>query len=248
MITRSQISLIRSLQQKKSRDEHGLFVAEGTKIVQELIGSSVQISAIYSSTNFQHSIFSDRIEVVRIKESDLKRMSSLTTPNEVLAVCRIPKHELRVEPNRLALVLDTVQDPGNLGTIIRIADWFGIGSIICSADTADCYSPKVVQATMGSIARIKVHYISLENFFSETHANHPDLKIYGTSLDGENVYGLPLSKAGLIVLGNESKGISEKILAHCTERIAIPNFGGTAESLNVATAAAIICSEFRRRN
>src|ERR1051326_702183 len=261
MLTKNQSKFIASLRLKKNRDESGLFVAEGAKIVNEILHSGIKVRQIYSSRNFQLSIFNYHVEVVRIRESELKRISSLSTPNEVLAVCEIPEYKLDIPllKKELSLVLETVQDPGNLGTIIRIADWFGIKNIICSPDTVEVYNPKVIQATMGSISRVKVHYCDLPSLFRDLdqgRAQEPEHKkkknpsagfpVYGALLDGENIYRQQLSTAGIIVMGNESKGISENILPYITHRISIPNYGGGAESLNVAIATAVICAEFRR--
>ena len=211
MLSKNQAKFISSLKQKKSREEHGLFVAEGAKIVNEILHSGIKVREIYSSTNFQLSILNPDLTVIRIKQNELKKISSLTTPNEVLAVCEIPKTEFNIFSigMKLSLVMDTVQDPGNLGTIIRIADWFGIENIICSEETVEVYNPKVIQATMGSITRVKVHYTNLFEFLKQYKEEFPDLKIYGALLDGENIYEKKLSKEGLIVIGNESKGISD---------------------------------------
>jgi TrmH family RNA methyltransferase len=249
MLTKNQAKFISSLKLKKNRDEHGLFVAEGTKIVSEMLNSGIKVKQLFSSSNFQLTIFNYHIDVIRIKENELKKISSLSTPNEVLAVCEIPHYKLNLKElgTKLSLVLDTIQDPGNLGTIIRIADWFGIENIICSNETVEVYNPKVIQATMGSIARVKVHYTDLFKFLQELNAKKPDLKIYGALLDGENMYSKKLSEKGLIVMGNESKGISEMLLPYISDRISIPNYGSGAESLNVAIATSVICAEFRRK-
>lgn len=266
MLTKSQTKYINSLKQKKNRESQGLFIAEGIKIVSALGGlnsssssiestnggqEGIKIRAIYSSVNFQLSIFNYPIEVIRIKENELKKISSLTTPNEVLAICEIPKYKLDTKTlsKKITLVLDTIQDPGNLGTIIRVADWFGIENIICSNDTVEVYNPKVVQATMGSIARVKVHHVQLEKFLSDVRRQMPDVRIFGAVLNGENLYEKNLSKEGMIVIGNESKGISDELLPFITDKIKIPSYSNgatSAESLNAAIAAAIICSEFRR--
>jgi len=251
MLSKNQAKFINSLKQKKFRDEHGLFVAEGAKIVNEILNSGIKVREIYSSINFQHSIFSHEIKVIRIKASELKKMSSLSTPNEVLAVCEIPKGDFNIFSigMKLSLVLDTVQDPGNLGTIIRIADWFGVENIICSEETVEVYNPKVIQATMGSITRVKVHYVNLLEFLKKYKEEFPELKIYGALLDGENIYGQKLSKEGLVVIGNESKGISEELMPFITDKIKIPSYSvneTSVESLNAAIAAAVICAEFRR--
>ncbi|MFH1319435.1 MAG: RNA methyltransferase [Bacteroidota bacterium] len=269
MLSKNQISFINSLKLKKYRDKHGLFIAEGEKIVIELFSSSFKIHSIYAIKNWIKKIsdipelfgtnknlalpaqggpaLGGNFELFEVTEKELKRISSQTTPNEVLCTVKIPayKLELREIMCSLNLVLDNIQDPGNLGTIIRIADWFGIKNIICSKDCADAYNPKVVQATMGSVARVKVHYIELKDFLLNV-SKKTNLPVYASILDGESIYELQLSNKGLIIMGNESIGISEKILHFITDKISIPSFGG-AESLNVAVATAIVCSEFRRK-
>ncbi len=258
MLSKNQVKFINSLKLKKNREAEGLFVAEGIKIVNELLHSGIIVKQIYSSRNYQLSIFNYHIDVVRIKESELKRISSLNSPNEVLAICEIPSHTLSPAAliNKLCLVLDTIQDPGNLGTIIRIADWFGIEHIICSPETVEVYNPKVVQATMGSISRVQVHYTPLAGFLEDMN-KQGSCRIYGALLDGEELYKTTLSDSGLIVIGNESKGISPELLPFITDKIRIPHFTPsgkealssitTAESLNAAIATSVICSEFRRR-
>ena len=259
MLSKNEIKFINSLKLKKNRDAEGLFVAEGVKIVNDLLHSGMKVKQIYSSRNFQLSIFNYQIEVIRIKETELKRISSLNTPNEVLAVCEIPKYLLDpcLLAKKLNLVLDTIQDPGNLGTIIRIADWFGIENIICSHETVEVYNPKVIQATMGSISRVKVHYTNLPSFMEDLKAISPEVKIFGACLDGENLYSSEVSPKGFIVIGNESKGISPELMSYLTNKILIPSFaanltdlkapGSSVESLNAAIATSIICSEFRRK-
>jgi len=254
MLAKNEIKYINSLKLKKTREQEGLFVAEGVKIVNDLLHSGIKVKTIYSSRNFQLSIFNYHIDVIRIKESELNRISSLNSPNEVLAICEIPKYDLdpaQLTP-KLNIVLDTLQDPGNLGTIIRIADWFGIENIICSPETVEVYNPKVIQATMGSISRVKVHYTDLGDFLKGLSGS----KVYGAVLDGADLYATKLSDKGFIVIGNESKGISPELLPYITDKIRIPSFGtpvsdlksgiSTAESLNAAIATAVICSEFRR--
>ncbi len=251
MLTKAEVKFIQSLRQKKGREEHNVFVAEGVKMVEELLSSALKVKQIYSSRNFQHSIFSNHIEVIRISEKELARISSLVTPNQMLAICEMPDYKLGSLKNRLSLVLDGLQDPGNMGTIIRIADWFGIDDIICSPDTVDVYNPKAVQATMGSIARIRVHYAELKPLLDE--AISAGVKVFGASLEGEDIYTSRLSKKGMIVIGNESKGISEALQASVSDKLRIPSFPhtittpGGPESLNAAIATAVICSEFKRR-
>ena len=255
MLSKNQIKFVNSLKQKKFREEHNLFIAEGTKIVPELLNSSIVVKQVFATSEFLRSTnIASSIERFEIKATELERISALSSPNEVLAVCEIPKYELDSASlkDQLTLVLDDIKDPGNLGTIIRIADWFGIGNIVCSNETADAFNPKVVQATMGSIARIKTHYVSLTDFikFQISDFKQP---VYGALLEGKNIYSEKLSSAGLIVIGNESRGISEEVQKLITDKISIPSFShyksgsGEAESLNAAIATSIICSEFRRR-
>ena len=243
MITKADIQLVRSLADKRAREERGLFVAEGSKIVDELAASSFTLHRIFTSA--EKGYLYPAAEVVTAKE--LERMSSLKSPADVIAVVGIPQYELPEKTGaELTLALDDVQDPGNVGTIIRIADWFGIRDILCSHATADAFAPKVVQATMGAISRVRIHYCDLVQVLSGVGA-----PIYGTFMSGTNIYGAPLSQNGVIIMGNEGKGISKEVEELVTERIAIPSYPagrtGGSESLNVATATAIVCSEFRRR-
>ncbi len=255
MISKNQIKFVNSLKQKKYREEQNLFVAEGNKIVKELLVSSIVVKQVYATSDFMRNNKLDHsIERFEVKENELERISSLVTSNEVLAVCEVPSFNFAIESlqNKLTLVLDEIKDPGNLGTIIRMADWFGIETVVCSLHSADCFNAKVVQATMGSISRIKVVYKELASFFQEFTLMNQD-PIYGALLGGENIYSSKLTKSGLIVIGNESRGISETALPFITHQISIPSFfyykteGGEAESLNAAIATSIICSEFRRR-
>lgn len=255
MLSKSQISFINSLKQKKYREEHRLFIAEGAKIVPELLNSTVVVKQVYATSDFlRNNVIPATVERFEIKENELERISSLTKANEVLAVCETPNYVVDNESlkGKLTLVLDDIKDPGNLGTIIRIADWFGIENIVCSSETVDAFNPKVVQATMGSIARIKVHYIDLVEFLQQQITNNKQL-VFGALLEGKNIYSEKLSPEGLIVIGNESRGISDEVQKLITDKISIPSFshyksgGGEAESLNAAIATSIICSEFRRR-
>lgn len=250
MLSKNQVKFVTSLAMKKFRSEHGLFIAEGVKIVNELLSSSIVVKQLYATKEYlsELEIRNPQPEIYEVSESELQRISQLTTPNRVLAVAEVPKYELNHEELRdqLTLVLDDVRDPGNLGTIIRIADWFGIPHVICSPTSADAWNSKVVQATMGSIARIKVHYTDLEKFLPAMQ-----LPVYGAVLEGDNIYSKKLQQKGLIVIGNESRGISGAVLAHVTDKITIPNYSGNnqlgeAESLNAAIATAVICAEFRR--
>lgn len=231
VISKNKIKLIHSLETKKGREKAGLFVAEGPKVVNDLLYAG------FTAEN----IFED-IE-------DIKKISFLQHPQSMLGVFKLPRNEHYTEFSitQLVLALDGVQDPGNLGTIIRVADWFGIKDIFCSLDTADCWNPKVVQATMGSIARVQLHYVDLNKMVESLPADYP---IYATLLDGENIYKQELSHHGMIVMGNEGKGISPLLRTKINRKLYIPNYSSnedTAESLNVAIATSIVCAEFRRR-
>lgn len=248
MISKSQIKLIHQLQSKKFRKREGLFVAEGPKVVGDLL-KRFQPSAIFATAEYKETLGNNNIEVTEVSEDELLRISFLQHPQQVLALFPLSDDtsKVTVDTSKLALALDSVQDPGNLGTIIRIADWFDIDTIYCSEDTADAYNPKVVQATMGSIARVKLVYTDLLSLFTTLPPSYP---VYGTLLDGDDIYSQDLSKEGIIVMGNEGKGISQPLRKFINHRLLIPSFrkGDTAESLNVAVATAITCSEFRRRS
>ena len=241
MVSKNQIKLITSLQQKKYRKQEQLFFAEGVKVVQELLHSNFELQDLF--TTKQDFLTVPKNKVHAISEAELKKISALTTPNSCLAVFKIPKVKEMVE-KELIIALDDVRDPGNLGTIIRLCDWFGIETLFCSEESVDIYNPKVVQATMGSISRVNVVYGNLETFLSQTK-----LPIFGTFMDGKNIYQEELPKEGIIVMGNEANGISTSVEKLVSERIAIPRFGNlqVTESLNVATATAIILSEFKRK-
>ena len=240
MVSKNQIKLITSLQQKKFRKEHQLFFAEGKKVIQELIHSNFFLENLFTTTASFPEVNPKKI--LPISESELKKISALTTPNDCLAVFRMPESK-SINETGLIVALDDIRDPGNLGTIIRLCDWFGISELVCSEETVDIYNPKVVQATMGSIARVNVTYVNLEKFIAET-----TLPVFGTFMDGDNIYKSDLPKEGIIVMGNEANGISSQIEKAVNHRIAIPRFGNLqqTESLNVATATAIILSEFKR--
>ena len=251
MISKNQIKYIRQLEQKKFRKREKCFVAEGPKVVGDLM-RQYQPKAIFATEDWNGVGLTGPVPVSRVTDDELHRINFLQTPQQVLALFPIPDHS--TNPNyslftnhySLSLALDGIQDPGNLGTIIRIADWFGIDTIYCSEDTADAYNPKVVQATMGSLAHVHIIYTDLIQLFDKLPKDFP---IYGTLLDGNDIYQQPLSEHGIIVMGNEGNGISEAVRQHVTHRLLIPNFhqGDSAESLNVAIATAITCSEFRRR-
>jgi TrmH family RNA methyltransferase len=240
MVSKSQIKLIRSLHQKKQRHAERLFIAEGFKVITEFLQSRFKLVQLYVTEDIFSEVQS--IHRVLISASELEKISALTTPSNCLAVFEIPSDS---QPRFAGLVvaLDDIRDPGNLGTIIRLCDWFGIHEIICSEETADIYNPKVVQASMGSLARVHVHYVNLEQVLSAT-----SLKLFGTFMDGNNIYELDLPQEGIVVFGNEANGISDNISALIKNKITIPRFGDIqkTESLNVATATAIILSEFRR--
>lgn len=254
MLDKNKIKFINSLKKKKFREESGYFIVEGDKLVNELLSSSLEIESVLGLSPWLNRVkraSANVKEIIAISEAELNRISSLTTPNQVLAVAKMPQYSYQIEEisSRLSLVLDNLQDPGNLGTIMRLADWFGIEHIFCSPNSVDVYNPKVVQATMGAIFRIQVHYtplIELMNYFTRI----PGFKIYGTFLEGNNIYEKDLEQKGLIVMGNESQGISAEIGTFINEKLFIPSFTGgrkTSESLNVSIATAIVCSEFRRR-
>ncbi len=251
MLSKNDIKNIKSLEHKKFRTEKGLFIAEGHKTVLELTGkfSCTLLAATQDWLDCHRNIPAERIESVTTDE--LKRASLLQSPQDVLAVFRIPKSEIKMSDtaqNNLVLALDDVQDPGNLGTIIRLADWFGIKDVFCSKGTADIYNPKAVQATMGALTRVRVHYTDLKQSIKELPESVP---VYGTFLDGEIIYDTKLSANGVIIMGNEGNGITPEIKQSATHKLYIPNWpkgAPTSESLNVAIATAIVCSEFRRRN
>ena len=255
MLSKNQLKLVRSLELKKNRKKEGLFVAEGPKVVGDLLRAGFVPHSIFmvQGSGFMVQGSGARVQgsSFLVTDDELRKLSFLQHPQEVLALFEIPSpgslpfREGLVVGSPLALALDGIQDPGNLGTIIRIADWFGITTIYCSEDTADCYNPKVVQATMGSLAHINIVYTNLEALLQSVHC-----PIYGTLLDGQNIYQQQLSNEGIIVMGNEGNGISPAIRQLVTHKLLIPNYntaGETAESLNVAIATAITCAEFRRR-
>ncbi len=247
MISKNKIKYIRSLELKKNRNKEGKFVAEGFKVVDDLLALQPADLIVATQEWLHGKHLADQTEVIEVTEEELKKVSFLQHPQQVLAVFRqATSGDYSINTCELSLALDGVQDPGNLGTIIRIADWFGITHIYCSQDTADVYNPKVVQATMGSIARVKVEY---GNLLALVESLPADVPVYGTLLDGDNIYQQQLENRGLIVMGNEGKGISPALAKKVNRRLLIPNFPegrATADSLNVAIATAITCSEFRR--
>ena len=248
MLSKNKIKYIRSLELKKNRKEEKVFVAEGHKLVGDLLGyfPCRLLVAIPAWLEKHPKVEAD--EIIEVTPDELTRASLQKTPQEVLAVFEQPTWTYEVESvsKSLCLALDDIQDPGNLGTIIRLADWFGIEHIFCSQGTVDVYNPKTIQATMGALARVKLHYCHLPSLI----ASLGDVPVYGTFLDGENMYGKTLTDHGLIVMGNEGNGIGEEVAKLVNERLYIPNYPPqreTSESLNVAVATAVICAEFRRR-
>ena len=241
MVSKNQIKLITSLQQKKYRIANQMFFAEGIKAVNELLTSNFELVNIYTTLNDFTSVPSDKKTI--ISESDLKKISALATPNTCLAVFYMPA-EKPIISSGLIVALDSIRDPGNMGTIIRLCDWFGVEQILCSKETVDIYNPKVVQATMGSITRVNVSYIDLISYLSTV-----TIPVFGTFMDGENIYQSSLPSEGIIVMGNEANGISKEIESTVKSRLSIPRFGTVqkTESLNVATATGIILSEFKRK-
>lgn len=242
MVSKNQIKLISGLHQKKQRFANQLFFAEGVKVIQELLQSNFELEHLYTTQNDFETVQSSKRTL--INEQELKKISALSTPNTCLAVFKIPTEKKIIESD-LILALDDIRDPGNLGTILRLCDWFGIKQIICSKETVDIYNPKVVQATMGSIARVNVNYVDLKTYIGQTK-----MPVFGTFMDGDNIYKSDLPKNGIIIMGNEANGISDEIEKMITCRLTIPRFGELqkTESLNVATATAIILSEFKRNS
>ncbi|SIS94532.1 RNA methyltransferase, TrmH family [Zobellia uliginosa] len=239
MVSKNQIKLVKSLHQKKYRNRHNLFVAEGRKVVSELVASDFKVNAVYSTDAEIEVGAAGLVELV--SEAELKKMSALTTPNKVLGVFEIPKAR-KPDLTGWVVVLDDVRDPGNLGTIIRLCDWFGIEHLICSLNTVDCYNPKTLQATMGSISRVNIGYTDLPTFLEGV-----SVEIYGAFMDGESVYTKTMPESGILVMGNEANGVSKEVEALVSRKISIPQFGkSTTESLNVATATAILLNEIRR--
>jgi len=241
MISKNQIKLIKSLQQKKYRKLYQLFFAEGVKVIQELLNSNYELVEIFTTQELFPNV--DKSKLNFISEAELKSISALVTSNECLAVFIIPEKQEADFSNTLQIALDDIRDPGNMGTIIRLADWFGITNVICSEETVDVYNPKVIQSTMGSIARVNVMYCDLKRYLLDVQ-----VPVYGTLLEGKNIYAEKLMQPSIIVLGNESNGISEAVQHLITHKITIPRFGSLqqTESLNVATATAIVLSEFCR--
>ncbi|SEL06109.1 RNA methyltransferase, TrmH family [Aquimarina amphilecti] len=242
MVSKNQKKLINSLHQKKYRKQHGLFVAEGKKVINELLEANLRLHSLFALDTSYFEISSEN--VFNVTETELKIISFLTTPQFAVAIFYIPETQ-SVMGDGLILALDDVRDPGNLGTIIRLCDWFGITDLVCSEQTVDCFNPKVIQATMGSVTRVNIVYTNLNNFLT---SKKEEFSVYGTFMDGDIIYKEQLPKKGVIVMGNEANGISKEVEFLVNKRIAIPRFGTAqvTESLNVATATAIILNEFRR--
>ncbi|MBQ0737424.1 RNA methyltransferase [Aquimarina celericrescens] len=240
MLSKGQIKLINSLSQKKYRQKNALFVAEGIKVIKELLNSNFELERLFSEADL---FFTENNKMQLLEANELKKITKLATAQTALALFKIPQKKQTITEDFI-VALDGVRDPGNLGTLIRLCDWFGVKQLLCSKDTVDCYNEKVVQATMGSIARVEVIYGDLAEEISKL-----DLPVFGTFMNGENIYESSLSSKGILVLGNEANGISDEIKQLSKHQISIPQFGETknTESLNVATATAILLSEFKRR-
>ena len=254
MISKTRIKFIKSLQTKKVRDEERLFVIEGDKLVKEFLSAKIPIKFLVAKPEFINGLqpglyrFCNMIEAVSYDE--LKQISTLKTPHNALAVVHMPEREMNISEiiNQFCVALDFVQDPGNLGTIIRAAGWFGIKNIVCSLDCVDVYNPKVIQASMGALLHVNVFYYDLKKLF--TYAAEKSIAVFGTMLEGNSIYDHKLDNKGIILLGNESKGISDELIPFITEKIRIPKFSNAKEgidSLNVGMAASIVFSEFLRK-
>ena len=238
-LSKNQLKLITSLSQKKYRLKHNLFIAEGIKVVDEFLNSDYELSHLFLTDN---SLFTNVEERTLISEVELKKISSLKSPNKVFALFKIPNVIIKNDAG-LIVVLDGINDPGNLGTIIRLCDWFGINQLVCSKNTVDCFNTKVVQASMGSLTRVAVNYTDLIEYLRNTN-----LPVFATDMKGDIVYKQELPKDAILILGNEANGIGEELLKLADYKVSIPRFGNLqqTESLNVATATAILLSEFKR--
>jgi RNA methyltransferase, TrmH family len=255
MISKNKVKLIISLQKKKVRDEERLFVIEGDKLVKEFLSADVPIKTLVAKTEFILSLPPDLIgnlrEIIEVSDKELKQISSLKTPHNTLAVVSMFERDLRTSDvlRNLCVALDCIQDPGNLGTIIRAAAWFGIKNIVCSPDCVDVYNPKVIQASMGAILHVNLYYSDLKKLFLT--AEKKNIPVYGTMLEGNSIYQKNIDNKGIILFGNESKGISAELLEYVTEKIMIPGASKSTpgiESLNVSMAASIVFSEFLRQS
>lgn len=247
-LSKNKLKYIRSLKEKKYRSEYGTFVAEGNKLVCDLL-PHLKCQMLVATSSFLATADTSNIdEVIEVNEGQLAQASFLQNPQQALGVFFQPKTENTENiEDQLVLALDGIQDPGNMGTIVRLADWYGIKNIYCSDDTVDIYNPKVVQATMGALARVNIHYSDLIDFLNK----NKNIPVYGTFLDGKNMYEQELTRHGIVVMGNEGNGIRPETERLITEKLYIPNYPmgrQTSESLNVAVATAVICAEFRRRS
>jgi len=240
MLSKNQFKLINGLKKKKFRIQNNLFIAEGIKIVEELISSKFKLKTLFCTEDYTNKLQVENIQIISDKE--LKNISEFTSPNQVLAIFEIPEKDT-IKNTGFTLVLDEINDPGNLGTIIRLCDWFAVDQIICSTNTVDCFNPKVVQSSMGSLSRVSIIYSDLKPFLEKE--TRP---IYGALLNGENLYKTSLPKNAVLIMGNEANGINKEVQNTITKPITIPQFGNVqnTESLNVATATAILLSEFKR--
>lgn len=251
MLSKNTIKRIKALHRKKYRQSEGVFIAEGVRIMEELLNSDMRIRALYYTEEWESRLSKvpETISLKPVNREDMERITTLTSPTPVLAIVEIPQAELSESDlqQHLILALDTIQDPGNMGTILRLANWFNIKTVLCSENTVELYSPKVVQASMGAVAHLRVHYVNLPSLLKKLK---PNLPIYGTLLDGHNVYNTKLSDKGIVVMGNEGNGITPEVKQHITQGLYIPKAGtdsnGCVESLNVAMATGIILSEFQR--
>ncbi len=239
-LLKNDFKLINSLRQKKYRQLNKLFIAEGVKVVNELLNSSIKVEKVFATSEFSTNIPTNKLTI--INDKDLKKLSALKTPNKVLGVFKIPEQS-EINYSGFTIALDKINDPGNLGTIIRLCDWFGVQQLICSSDTVDCYNQKVIQSTMGSITRVNIIYTNLQDFLEKTA-----VPTFTADMDGTNVYNTDLPKEAVLIMGNEANGISKEIRKTVTNKLTIPRFGNVqkTESLNVATATSILLSEFRR--
>jgi RNA methyltransferase, TrmH family len=245
MLSKNQVKFIRSLADKKSRQQSGLFVAEGEKSFRDMLGSNLRVKTVYASREWiatNRSAVAKEVELIETSYEELKKISRHQNPQDLLMLVELPQPGQPQLSGKLSILLDTIQDPGNLGTIIRIADWYGIGNIVCSPASADAFNPKAVDASMGSAGRVHIHYTSLHEIIKA----HPHIPVYGALLSGENVYGMKLPREAFLLIGNEGKGISEELLSLVSRPLSIPRIG-RAESLNAAIATAILCDHFARQ-
>ena len=237
-LSKNHLKLITSLSQKKYRHKYKLFIVEGIKVVQEFLNSSYELEILFST----ESSFSYLDSFIEVSEQELKKISSLKTPNKVIALFKIPVQK-NSSSSGLIVALDAINDPGNLGTIIRLCDWFGIDQLLCSKETVDCYNTKVVQSSMGSLTRVAISYVDLKEYLTSV-----SIPVFIADMDGDNIYEMKPPTSAVLVMGNEANGISNSIKEIVSTKITIPRYGNSqlTESLNVATATAILLSEFRR--